>query len=88
MPQLRPNRYSEFDNLRTKLLLTFPNSYGAMPPLPPKSLIRVLLLIPTSSSASADRSKRKISPQFPGEAENWVGILFEVRALHVEQSCD
>ncbi|KAL2058252.1 hypothetical protein ABVK25_001870 [Lepraria finkii] len=32
-------RYSEFDDLRAKLLLTFPNSKGAMPPLPPKSLI-------------------------------------------------
>ncbi|KAK0516005.1 hypothetical protein JMJ35_002039 [Cladonia borealis] len=32
-------RYSEFDDLRTKLLLTFPNSNAAMPPLPPKSLI-------------------------------------------------
>lgn len=31
-------RYSEFDDLRRKLLITFPNSGGAMPPLPPKSL--------------------------------------------------
>lgn len=31
-------RYSEFDDLRQKLLMTFPNSGGAMPPLPPKSL--------------------------------------------------
>lgn len=32
-------RYSEFDDLRKKLLMTFPNANGAMPPLPPKSLI-------------------------------------------------
>lgn len=32
------DRYSEFDDLRRKLLMTFPNSGGAMPPLPPKSL--------------------------------------------------
>ncbi|RFU28353.1 hypothetical protein B7463_g7970, partial [Scytalidium lignicola] len=32
-------RYSEFDDLRYKLLQTFPNSAGAMPPLPPKSVI-------------------------------------------------
>ncbi|KAL2041506.1 hypothetical protein N7G274_005888 [Stereocaulon virgatum] len=32
-------RYSEFDDLRTMLLLTFPYSKAAMPPLPPKSLI-------------------------------------------------
>lgn len=31
-------RYSEFDDLRRKLLMTFPNCGGAMPPLPPKSL--------------------------------------------------
>ena len=32
------DRYSEFDDLRRKLLMTFPNSGGAMPPLPPKSV--------------------------------------------------
>jgi PX domain len=32
-------RYSEFDDLRSKLLQTFPYSAAAMPPLPPKSVI-------------------------------------------------
>jgi len=32
-------RYSEFDDLRHKLLQTFPNSSAALPPLPPKSVI-------------------------------------------------
>ena len=32
------NRYSEFDDLRRKLLMTFPGCGGAMPLLPPKSL--------------------------------------------------
>lgn len=32
-------RYSEFDDLRYKLLKTFPNSEAAMPPLPRKSVI-------------------------------------------------
>lgn len=32
-------RYSEFDDLRYKLLQTFPNSKAAMPPLPRKSII-------------------------------------------------
>ncbi|RDL33127.1 Phox-like protein [Venustampulla echinocandica] len=32
-------RYSEFDDLRYRLLKTFPNSEAAMPPLPPKSVI-------------------------------------------------
>ncbi len=32
-------RYSEFVDLREKLLMTFPNSEGAMPPLPPKSAL-------------------------------------------------
>ena len=30
-------RYSDFDDLRKKLLATFPNSKAAMPALPPKS---------------------------------------------------
>lgn len=38
------DRYSEFDDLRRKLLMTFPNSGGAMPPLPPKSLFCELQL--------------------------------------------
>lgn len=33
-------RYSEFEDLHTKLLTTFPFSEAAMPPLPPKSMIR------------------------------------------------
>ncbi|KAG5913164.1 hypothetical protein E4U42_001396 [Claviceps africana] len=32
-------RYSEFDDLRAKLVKTFPNFEAAVPPLPPKSLI-------------------------------------------------
>jgi len=32
-------RYSEFEKLYEKLLVTFPNSKAAMPPLPPKSVI-------------------------------------------------
>lgn len=32
-------RYSEFYDLRQRLLMTFPNSSGAMPPFPPKSMI-------------------------------------------------
>ncbi|KUJ24348.1 Phox-like protein [Mollisia scopiformis] len=32
-------RYSEFHDLRDRLLQTFPNSTAAMPPLPPKSVI-------------------------------------------------
>lgn len=32
-------RYSEFDDLRVRLLQTFPNFKAAMPELPPKSVI-------------------------------------------------
>ncbi|KAH7123811.1 PX domain-containing protein [Dendryphion nanum] len=32
-------RYSEFDELRQKLVKTFPHAGGAMPPLPPKSFV-------------------------------------------------
>ncbi|KAJ3949333.1 uncharacterized protein N0V96_000448 [Colletotrichum fioriniae] len=32
-------RYSEFDDLREKLVKTFPNFEAAVPPLPPKSVI-------------------------------------------------
>lgn len=37
---LNGDRYSEFQDLRRKLLITFPNAVAAMPPLPPKSVIR------------------------------------------------
>ena len=33
------SRYSEFCDLRNKLLVTFPHAGAAMPPLPPKSMI-------------------------------------------------
>lgn len=32
-------RYSEFDELRQKLVMSFPNFGAAVPPLPPKSVI-------------------------------------------------
>ncbi|KAF2742597.1 Phox-like protein [Sporormia fimetaria CBS 119925] len=32
-------RYSEFDELRRQLVKTFPHAQGAIPPLPPKSVI-------------------------------------------------
>jgi hypothetical protein len=32
-------RYSEFDDLRRKLIQTFPGFDAAVPPLPPKSVI-------------------------------------------------
>ncbi|KAM0575182.1 hypothetical protein ACHAQF_004651 [Verticillium nonalfalfae] len=32
-------RYSEFDDLREKLMMTFPHFEAAVPPLPPKSVI-------------------------------------------------
>lgn len=32
-------RYSEFDDLRAKLVITFPKAKKAMPPLPPKSIL-------------------------------------------------
>lgn len=32
-------RYSEFDDLREKLVTSFPNFEAAVPPLPPKSVI-------------------------------------------------
>lgn len=37
---LNSDRYSEFQDLRRKLLITFPNAGAAMPLLPPKSVIR------------------------------------------------
>jgi hypothetical protein len=32
-------RYSEFDDFRSQLVLSFPNFEAAVPPLPPKSVI-------------------------------------------------
>lgn len=38
-PMIIRKRYSEFDDLRQRLVKTFPNSAAAVPPLPPKSMI-------------------------------------------------
>ncbi|KAL1879497.1 hypothetical protein Plec18167_003954 [Paecilomyces lecythidis] len=38
-PMVLRLRYSEFDDLRQKLLQAFPNSKNALPPLPPKSVL-------------------------------------------------
>lgn len=38
-PMIIRKRYSEFDDLRSKLAQTFPHSRAAMPELPPKSAI-------------------------------------------------
>ncbi|KAJ9293210.1 hypothetical protein DTO271G3_7933 [Paecilomyces variotii] len=38
-PMVLRLRYSEFDDLRQKLLQAFPNSKNALPPLPPKSML-------------------------------------------------
>lgn len=35
-------RYSEFDDLRQKLLAAFPHAKNALPPLPPKSVLCML----------------------------------------------
>lgn len=44
-------RYSEFEDLRMKLLITFPFSKAAMPPLPPKSMMREWSVpLPSTSS--------------------------------------
>jgi hypothetical protein len=32
-------RYSEFEDLRKKLVRTFPHAAGSLPPLPPKSIV-------------------------------------------------
>ena len=42
-------RYSEFHDFRGRLLLTFPNSGGAMPPFPPKSILRSSASVATFS---------------------------------------
>jgi PX domain len=38
--ELRESRYSEFDELREQLISAFPHTKTALPPLPPKSMIR------------------------------------------------
>lgn len=73
-------RYSEFDDLRKKLLMTFSNANGAMPPLPPKSLIckqHDLLQGPSRS----DDWIRQVPFKLFGEEESWPGIFLEVCAI-------
>lgn len=37
--RLHTPRYSEFDDLRQRLLAAFPHAKSALPPLPPKSVL-------------------------------------------------
>ena len=61
---LKFDRYSEFDDLRRKLLMTFPNSGGAMPPLPPKSVFCELQPSLQVSSFGLMSRKDKFRPSF------------------------
>ena len=70
-------RYSDFNDLRKKLAMTFPNSKAAMPTLPPKSTFceqrpfPILILSKTRS--------RQISPRVSGEATSWSCLFSELR---------
>lgn len=57
-------RYSEFHELRQKLLLTFPKSEGAMPPFPPKSTICKRSKCDPSKAFWTDRTLDKFRPSF------------------------
>ena len=57
-------RYSEFDELRAKLCVTFPNSKGAMPPLPPKSIIRMAMRAVPINLGLADIREDKFRHDF------------------------
>lgn len=72
-------RYSEFDDLRNKLLITFPHSEAAMPPLPPKSIVCKPLTIRFDLFACTHAMRRQVSSEVPGKAENWSGIFPQVR---------
>ncbi len=74
------NRYSEFDQLRQKLVQTFPNSAAAMPQLPPKSIICTVQCRPSLyTSHLLTFRNSQIPAELLGEAKNGSCILFEVR---------
>lgn len=77
MPSLR---YTEFSDLRKNLLMTFPNGHGAMPPLPPKSVICKQHGLLQEVSNFDDRV-RQVPVKFPGEEESWTSLFLEVCAV-------
>lgn len=73
------SRYSEFDDLRNKLLITFPHSEAAMPPLPPKSIVCRSITIHQFYCMRIYAFCSQVSSEVSGEAENWSGVLPQVR---------
>ena len=56
---LTPCRYSEFEDLRKKLVKTFPHAAGSLTPLPPKSVVC------KSSANQTSGPPFPIPPRFP-----------------------
>ncbi len=70
-------RYSEFEDLRRKLLITFPNAGAAMPPLPPKSVLRKTVHLFARHSTMLIKSRKVPSGLFGKEARR-SRLLYEV----------
>jgi hypothetical protein len=71
-------RYSEFDDLRAKLVAAFPKAKSALPPLPPKSIICMYHIQLLKQYSGADRLDSQIQPQVPGNETCWAGLLSQV----------
>jgi hypothetical protein len=74
-------RYSEFYDLREKLVAAFPHSKSALPMLPPKSFIRMGESSPKLvSKLTAVFPNRQISTKIPREATFRTELLSDVRS--------
>lgn len=74
-------RYSEFEDLRTKLLVVFPHAGQAVPPLPPKSV----LCKPAGwqcRNTGLTLGRRQIQAQLSGKAKNESCVFSQVSVLH------
>ena len=75
-------RYSEFYELRRKLLITFPKSSNSMPPFPPKTFIREFVLAARCNYnlalGQADTIIRSLSAVLSGKEASRSGVLADV----------
>lgn len=69
-------RYSEFDDLRQRLVSSFPHARSALPALPPKSVL-CMAYLGSMQNDSAD-GHRQIQTQVPGKSACWSGVFSQV----------
>lgn len=71
-PHIDKARYSEFDDLRQRLVASFPHAKSALPALPPKSVFCMFVELVLGACTDVNR---QIPTEFPRASTSRPGIL-------------